>query len=260
MPIYLGNQLVGAAALGNLPVSQIANLFPFEAPIPTNDLIMWLDSTTFTTGSSIWQSNLGLDYSGSFTGQTPVKKLTDNDGVINFTTSSAMRIGGTTTLDYQAEDFTIFVATRYSGSSTDRHGRLLDGVSNNWLAPTYGGNGGGGATEYWAAYYNTSAFVILSGSIYDTEWRISTIVRDTTNTSSSFYTNGVLAATGATNSTTQGFNGLSINNGAFTDGTVSVGTGEVTQGDVGDIIVYNRVMNQSEITQVYNTLKGRYGL
>ena len=258
MPIFLGNQSVGAAALGNLPVSQITQ---FVVPtIPTNDLIFWLDAKTFTTGSSTWSSNNGLAYSGSLTGVTPVKKLTDNGGAVNFTTSSAMRIGGAASLNYTAEDFTIFVATRYSGSSTDRHGRLLDGVTNNWLAPTYGGGGGGGDTEYWSAYYNTSAFIILSGSIYDTQWRISTIVRDKTNTSSSFYVNSVLAANGSNNSTTQGFNGLAINNGQSATGTTNPGTGEVTQGDVGDIILYNRVMNQSEITQVYDILKGRYGL
>jgi hypothetical protein len=193
-------------------------------------------------------------------GFTPVQKRDDNGGVINFTTSSAMKIGGVASLDYKAEDFTIFVATRYSGSETDRHGRLLDGVSNNWLAPTYGGGGGSGDTEKSSAYYNTSTFIIESGSIYDTQWRISTIVRDKTNTSSSFYVNGGLAATGANNATTQGFNGLAINFGAFTNGTINPGTGEVTQGDVGDILLYNRVMNQSEITQVYNVLKVRYGL
>lgn len=260
MPIYLGNQLVGAAALGNLPVSEIANIFPFEPAIPTDDLVMWLDGTQFTTGSSTWVSNLGLDYSGSFTGQTPVQKRNDNGGVVNFTTSSAMRIGGPTQLDYQAEDFTLFVATRYSGSSTDRHGRLFDAVSNNWLAPTYGGGGGAGDTEYWSAFYNTSYFIDLSGTVYDTNWRIYSIVRDKTNTSASIYINTERISAGTNNATTEGFNGLSINNGAFTDGTLSVGSGEVTQCDVGDIILYNRVMNVSEITQVYNVLKDRYGL
>jgi hypothetical protein len=260
MPIFLGDKQIGAAALGNLPVSNIANVFVTTPPIPTDNLVFWLDATTFSTGSSTWNSNLGLPYSGSFTGQTPVQKRSDNGGVVNFTTSSAMRIGGAASLNYTAEDFTMFVATRYSGSSTDRHGRLLDGVTNNWLAPTYGGGGGAGDTEYWAAYFNTSTFIILSGSLYDTEWRISTIVRDKTNTSSSFYTNAVLAASGSNNATTNGFNGLAINNGSAATGTTNPGTGEVTQADVGDLILYNRVLNQSEITQVYNTLKGRYGL
>jgi hypothetical protein len=260
MPIFLGNQSVGAAALGNLPVSEIAHIFLTTPTIPTTNLVFWLDATTFTTGSSTWTSNNGLAYSGSFTGQTPVKKLTDNGGAVNFTTSSAMRIGGAASLNYEAQDFTIFVATRYSGSSTDRHGRLLNGVNNNWLAPTYGGGPGAGDTENTSAYYNTSTFIILSGSIYDTQWRISTIVRDKTNTSSSFYVNSVLAASASNNSTTNGFNFLSINNGQFNDGTVNPGTGEVTQGDVGDIVLYNSVLNQSQITEVYDILKGRYGL
>ena len=260
MSIYLGNKLVYGAALGNLPVSNIANVFVTTPTIPTDDLIFWLDGTSFTTGSPTWNSNYGLPYSGSFTGATLVQKRSDNGGVVNFTTSSAMRFGGPDSLDYQAEDFTIFVATRYSGSSTDRHGRLLNGVDNNWLAPTYGGGGGGGDTEYWSAYYNTSYFIDLSGTVYDTNWRIYSIVRDKTNTSSSIYINTERISAGTNNATTEGFDGLSINNGQFNDGTTNPGTGEVTQCDVGDVILYNRVFNQSEITQVYNALKDRYGL
>lgn len=253
--IYLGNVNLGSTGLylGNIPMA----INPFEdrgVEIPTNNLVFWLDPSTFVTGSSTWVSNLGLSFSGSFVGPTPVKK--PSDYVLNFTTSSAMTFGGNASLNYTSSDFTIFVATRYSGSSTDRHGRLIDGVNNNWLMPTYGGDGGGGATEYWAAYYNTTSFVILSGSIYDTQWRISTVVRDKTNLSSSFYSNAVLAASASNNATSEGFNGIRINAGGLTN----PGTGEVTQCDVGDIILYNRVLSQSEINTVYNAIKGRYGL
>lgn len=236
------------------------NSYELIQDLPSQGLQFWLDSTTFTTGSSTWVSNGGLQFSGSFTGATPVQKRTDNDGIVNFTTSSAMKIGGNTSLNYTASNYTLFVVNRYTGSSADYHGRLLDGDTNNWLAPTYGGGGGGGATEYHSAYFNGSSFIIQSGSIYDTEWRISTVVRDIPNLSSSFYVNGVLAASGANNATTNGFNGLSINNGQSGNGTVNPGTGEVTQADVGDIVLYNTVLNQSQIDIVYNILKNRYGL
>jgi hypothetical protein len=255
MPIFLGNQQITNAYLGSFNVTDIIQS---EINIPQNNLIFWLDPTTFTSGSSTWNSKYNLQFSGSFTGVTPVKK--DLDYAVNFTTSSAMRFGGDSSLNYTSSNFTLFVATRYSGSSTDRHGRLIDSVNSNWLAPTYGGGGGAGDTEYWAAYYNTIGFIIQSGSIYDTQWRISTIVRDTTNLSSSFYINSVLAASASNNSTSQAFNGLAINNGQFTNGTVNPATGEVTQADVGDIILYNRVLSQNEITTVYDTIKGRYGL
>jgi hypothetical protein len=259
MAIYLGNKLVSAAALGNLPVSNIANVFETTTVIPTDDLIFWLDGTSFTTGSPTWNSNYGLPYSGSFTGATPVQKRTDNGGVVNFTTSSAMRFGGPDSLDYRAEDFTLVIANRYSGSASDVHGRMLCGVSNNWLAPTYGGTPAAGTNEKPSAYYNGSTFIIDSGS-YDTEWRISTVVRDKTNLSSSFYLNSVLVASGSNNETTNGFFGLSINDGVFSNGTTNPGQDEVNQADVGDVILYNRVLNQSEITQIHNTLKDRYGI
>lgn len=257
--VYLGGTEITNSIL--YMGEQMVVINPFQdkgVEIPTSSLVFWLDPSTFVTGSSVWNSNYGLPFSGSFVGPTPVKK--PSDYVVNFTTSSAMRFGGNASLNYTATDFTLFVATRYSGSSTDRHGRLINGVSNNWLMPTYGGDGGGGATEYWAAYYNDATFVILSGSIYDTQWRISTVVRDKTNLSSSFYTNAVLAASASNNATTNGFNGIAINAGTFVDGTTNPGGGEVTQGDVGDIILYNKVLSQSEINEVYNAIKGRYGL
>jgi hypothetical protein len=259
MPIFLGNQEIGLASLGSLPVANIQQGAPSPS-IPTTNLVFWLDSTTFTTGSSTWVSNFGLLFSGSFTGATPVQKRADNGGVVNFTTSSAMKLGGNSGLNYTASNYTLFVVNRYTGSAADSHGRLLDGVNNNWLAPTYGGGGGGGAAEYHSAYYNTSTFIIQSGSIYDTEWRISTVVRDIPNLSSSFYVNSILAATGANNATTNGFNGLAINNGQSGNGTINPATGEVTQADVGDILLYNTVLNQAEINNVYNALKLRYGL
>jgi len=259
--IYLGDSLIEAKGLYLGEFEALINPTSSLDTIPTASLVFWLDGTNFTTGSSTWISNNGLAFSGSFTGATPVQKRADNGGVVNFTTSSAMLIGGDTSLNYSSSNFTLFVATRYSGSSTDRHGRLLDATLNNWLAPTYGGDPVfAGNTEYSSTYYNASTFIIQSGSIYDTEWRISTIVRDIPNLSSSFYVNGVLAASGANNATTNGFIGLSINNGIYSNGTTNPGSGEVTQADVGDLILYNSVLDQSQINDVYSVLKQRYGL
>ena len=197
MSIYLGNKSIELASLGSIPVQSILDVRIIPA-IPTASLVFWLDATSFTTGSGTWSSNYGIPYSATFNGATPVQKREDNGGVVNFTTSSALVLGaGGATFNYTTASYTLFVATRYSGSSTDRHGRLLEGRINNWLAPTYGGGGAAGSTEYHSAYYNASTFIIQSGSIYDTEWRISTVVRDIPNLSSSFYVNGVIAATGA---------------------------------------------------------------
>jgi hypothetical protein len=240
--------------VGNTNVSlQIANV-PFS--IPTASLVFWLDGRTFVTGTN-WTAAFG-NMTGSMVGATPVKASTSNGGVVNFTTSSAMLITGTNPLNFTSSAYTIFVATRYSGSSTDFHGRLLDARSNNWLFPTYGGGGGLGLKS--SAWYNTTDFIIESGSIYDTEWRISTGVRDTANVSASFFLNGNFVLSASNDATTRGFNGLSINRGAFTDATVNPAIGEVTQADVGDIILYNRVLSNEEIANVASALGSRYGI
>jgi hypothetical protein len=242
--------------VGDTNVSlQIAD-FPY--PISTASLVFWLDGKTFVTGNN-WIPTFG-NATGSMTGATPVKASPSNGGVVNFTTSSAMVITSPNSLNFTASAYTVFVATRYSGSSSDRHGRLLDARNNNWLFPTYGGGGGGGVTTYSSAWYNTTDFIIASGSIYDTEWRISTGVRDTTNLSASFFLNGNFVLSASNDATTRGFDGLSINDGFYTDGTVNPGGDEVTQADVGDIILYDRVLSNAEIQNVTNVLKGRYGI
>jgi len=242
--------------VGNTNVSlQVANV-PY--PISTASLVFWLDGKTFVTGTN-WTSTYG-DVIGSMVGATPVKASTANGGVVNFTTSSAMIITGSNTLNFTSSAYTLFVANRYTGSSTDFHGRLLDSRNNNWLFPTYGGGGGGGAVEYSSTWYNTTDFIIVSGSIYDTEWRISTAVRDTTNVSASFFLNGNFILSASNAATVKGFNGLAINRGQSNDGSTNPATGEVTQCDVGDIILYNRVLSNQEILDVTNVLKGRYGI
>lgn len=261
--IYLGNQQINAAALGSIPVSSITlETIPVPPPPtpPTASLVFWFDGREYVSSSSAWYSNNNLPYTASSVGALPLQKRSDNGGIVNFTTASAITIDGAGGMNYTTKDFTLFVATRYSGSATDIHGRLFSSVNVNWLMPTYGGGPGGGSTEYHSAYFDRNTFIILSGSIYDTEWRISTVVRDRPNASSSFYVNGVLAASGSNNTAADGFFGLSINAGAFQGGTTNPAGGEVTQADVGDILLYDSVLNQSQINTVYDILKVRYGL
>lgn len=256
--IYLGNQQINAAALGSIPVSSITlETIPVSPPTPpTASLVFWFDGREYVSSSSEWYSNNNLPYTASSVGALPLQKRSDNGGIVNFTTASAITIDGAGGMNYTDKNFTLFVATRYSGSETDIHGRLFSAVNVNWLMPTYNA----GTTEYHSAYFDRNSFIILSGSIYDTEWRISTVVRDRPNASSSFYVNGVLAASGSNNTAADGFSGLSINAGAYQGGTTNPAGGEVTQADVGDILLYDSVLNQSQINTVYDILKVRYGL
>lgn len=248
--VYLGNvQIISnALLLGDNKVLINSFTGPLDT-IPTASLQFWLDPTTYTSGNR-WFSKIG-NATGSFTGSF----IYSGSTFFNMTTASVCEFNTTASLNYSSQPNTIFVVGRSSGSATDYHGRLLAGRNNNWLMGTYGGGGAAGTTENQRSYYASSNFVI-NDTPYDTQWRVYTAVWQS-STSASFFVNGQWVAE-STAASMQSFNLISINNGFFQNGTG--GGAENTQADYGDIILYNRVLSKTEIAQVYDVIKSKYGL
>jgi hypothetical protein len=248
MPIFLGNQEIGLASLGSLPVTNIQQVAPAPVVLPSQGLQFWLDPTVYSGSGSRWLSKVG-NATGSFTGSY----IYSGSTFFNMNTASFCEFNTTSSLNYTSQPNTLFVVGRSSGSISDYHGRLIGGKANNWLMGTYGGGGGGGSIAYQRAYYD-GTFVILD-TAYDTQWRVYTAVWQNAS-SASFFVNGVKVAE-STVASQYGFNGFSINNGTFQGSGAGA---EVTQADYGDIILYNRVLTSAEITEVYNGIKDKYGL
>jgi hypothetical protein len=249
MPIFLGNQEIGLASLGSLPVSNIQQVTPVTVvELPAAGLQFWLDPTTYTTSGSKWLSKVG-NATGSFTGSY----IYSGSTFFNMNTGSVCEFNTTSSLDYAAQPNTLFVVGRSSGSAADYHGRLISAKGNNWLMGTYGGHGAV-PTEYQRAYYDGT--FVIQDTAYDTQWRVYTAVWQNSS-SASFFVNGVKVAQ-STVASQYGFNVPSINNGQFQGGVA--GANENTQADYGDIILYNRVLTSAEITEVYNGIKSKYGL
>ena len=249
--LFLGDRPILESYLGDkfteYNISSSIIVVPPTPTIITASLQFWLDPTSYSGSGSKWLSTYG-NATGSFTGSY----IYSGSTFFNMNTSSVCNFNTTASLDYSATQNTIFVVGRSSGSATDSHGRLLAG-NNNWLMGTYGGSGGGaGLTEYQRAYYDGT--FVIADTPYDTIWRVYTAVWQN-STSASFFVNGQWVAE-STAASQYGFNGFSINNGAF---QVYAG-GEQTQADYGDIILYNRVLTSTEIAQVYDVIKSKYGL
>jgi hypothetical protein len=249
MPIFLGNQQIGLASLGSLPVSNIQQVLQTPVQLPSAGLQFWLDPTTYTTSGSKWLSKVG-NATGSFTGSY----IHSGSTFFNMNTASICEFNTTSSLDYSSQPNTLFVVGRSSGSATDHHGRLISAKGNNWLMGTYGGGSIAGLTEYQRAYYD--GLFVIQDTAYDTQWRVYTAVWQNSS-SASFFVNGVKVAQ-STAGGQYGFDRPSINNGQFQSGNNFAQ--ENTQADYGDIILYNRVLTSAEITQVYNTIKDKYGL
>ena len=254
--VYLGSvEIVSNALLlgnDNILINSFDSTPAPPAPpatIPQAGLQFWLDPTTYTTSGSKWLAKQG-NATGSFTGNY----IYSGSTFFNMNTASVCAFNTTSSLNYGTQPNTLFVVGRSSGSATDQHGRLIAG-GNNWLMGTYGGGGGAGSTESQRAYYDGQ--FVINDTPYDTQWRVYTAVWQNAS-SASFFVNGQWVAE-STAGGQYGFNGFAINNGLYQTGTAG-GYGENTQADYGDIILYDRVLTKTEITEVYDAIKSKYGL
>jgi hypothetical protein len=243
--LYLGNTQINAAGLyfSDKLVSINPFIPPIPAPIPTNGLQMWLDPTTYTTSGSVWLASYG-NGTGSFTGSYAYS------GSNFFNYPQATKVNFSTTsgsLNYSTTQNTIFVVGRASGSGgAGTVGRLLNGKSNNWLMGTYSAGG----NNYMRAY-DPGGVDGFFDTTFDNAWRVHTGIWQN-SLSASYYVNGAFVTT----ITAPGFGGRVGPNGICIN---DIG-GENGQGDLGDVIIYNRVLSDAEITEVYDVIKGKYGL
>ena len=215
---------------------------PISGSIPTGSVQMYFDSADWNGISSTLL--------GRYANAT-ASLLNVTVGIsssLNFTTSSNLITTASGIQPVQATTSTIFVIYASSGSATDPHGRLLNSQATNWLFGTYGGKTPPTLTETQYAWYNNQ-FVINSGS-YDTNWHMMSGIRHSATSASVYIDN--LYKTGSLQSN-NGFNGLTVN---FPIGSPD----ESTQANIGVFGVYNRELTPSEITDIYNNYKTKYGL
>ena len=162
-------------------------------------------------------------------------------GSMSMTTSSirAVTLSGANSLqtgmDLTTGQYTISVAQRFVVIG----GRITTTSVNNWLLGAWGSQ-----TD---VYYSVG-WVTPSSGTSDTNWRIVTGTVDTVNDVYNLYINGIL--TYSNNAGSAGPNGLGIN----------VYPSEPSNSEVGFLQVYNRVLSASEVKQLFNSQRGRYGL
>ena len=235
---------------------KIATINPIiDQNLPTQSLLAWFDASTYNSTDS-WYARQG-NATASLSGSTPPSWKSDFGGIFNYTTASVSDITSSISLPLNiltSSNYTIFVATRYSGSSTDYHGRTLACRNNNWFLGTYGGGGGAGSTEYTNAMWSysgiTGSFTIQSGS-YDTNWRIHTALKSFTT--ASYYLNGTFITASLNNNNVDGPDKLGFNQNYL-------GFNELNQMDIAHVVVYNRALSNAEVVQVYNVISKRLGL
>jgi hypothetical protein len=138
-----------------------------------------------------------------------------------------------------SSNYTVMVASRYT---TVTSGRILSAYINNWLL----GHHSSTSEEYYAEGW------VRDSAVADTSWRIYAGTGNISADQYSLYINGSLIVNNS-NAGSQGPNGFTVGRFRGTDS-------EYSEGEIGFLLAYNRVLTASEIATNYNALKSRYGL
>lgn len=138
-----------------------------------------------------------------------------------------------------SSNYTVMVASRYT---TVTSGRMLSSYINNWLL----GHHASTSEEYYAQGW------IRDSGVADTSWRIYAGTGNMSTDQYSLYINGSLIVNNS-NAGSEGPNGFTIGRFRGTDS-------EYSEGEIGFLIAYNRVLTTAEILSNTNALKSRYGL
>lgn len=238
MPIeaFLGtNKLFfGDLRLGQSIVAIDGTQNPFPV---TGGLDMWVDARLWS-GVGNLNASVG-NYTASLINAT---KTNINEGVITLQSSSILEISGSggAAINYTSfASYSVVLIGKNSGSDALQHGRMLNSTTN-WFMGTHAET-----VDDWFAVSNW----VYDGSTPDDQlWRVYTGVQHTAS-SASFYVNNVYK--GGTTAAVAGFNGLMINKGQSITQNVTA-SGEYTYCEIGQILVYNRPLTQTEIGQIYS--------
>ena len=145
-------------------------------------------------------------------------------------------------------DYTIMCATRYTSTTASTQERILstNDTDPNWLLGHWDGYRSVHFAGSWIG--SSSGNAPITG---ETDWAIYTCSRDHSADTQSMWVNKTKAVTDSSS----GSNGPDI---------LVVGGGysnlEYSNCACGFVIVYDKVLTDSEIKQNYNALRGRYGL
>lgn len=205
--------------------------------IVTSGLQVYLDasnSTSYPGSGATW-----FDLSGNSNHITLVGSptfSTNNGGILQFNGTNQY---GYNALNYSASTFTIMAASRYSGAT---RGRVISTQVGNWLL----GHHNASCEEYYAEGW------IRDSTVNDTNWRIYTATENYAADQRSFYVNNNILVSNST-AGAGGFNGLAL-------GRYGTSNSEYSTCEISFILVYNRLLTQSEMLQNYYALKPRYGL
>lgn len=166
-------------------------------------------------------------------------KVLETNGTTSYLSVSTPNLSST--------NYTVMVGSRYTSTSNTyntNNSRLLNAVGNNWLL------------GHW---YKTSDKHFAEGWVTDsgygdgdTNWGIHTATGNISSDQYSYYKNNS-AVVSNSSAGSQGPSGFAFGRAGYYDG-------EYAPGQLSFLLVYNKILTSSEMTQNYDAFKGRLGL
>jgi hypothetical protein len=138
---------------------------------------------------------------------------------------------------------TVFIVGRYNG--TTPRGRVLSGTNNNWLMGWHSG---------FLDRFFPGAWVLQSNVSATTSWQI--YATDHSSSIQRVFRNNSLVSSGAVTGT-QGPSGLTLGSNG-NNSTTALSEPSISQ--IAEIIVYSRVLSDSERQAIFSYLNARYGV
>jgi hypothetical protein len=158
-------------------------------------------------------------------------------GVLQFA-KDATGYGTNSTLNLSASNNTVisFVRKLADGDS----GRTVTALNNNWLMAHH--------DNTWGDYYAEGWVNDVGSPTSDTIWRMFTATGNVSTDTWATYANETLLASNSNGSA--GPNGWNLNNQYGQNSTCQI----------ANLLVWNRVLTTTEISQVFNAYRGRFGI
>jgi hypothetical protein len=232
MPLYLKNNKV-------ISSSSITSTGVFTKKINRDSLICYLDAAdvdSYPGSGTTW-----YDLSGNGTNGTLVNGVSYNSGVAGgvLVTNGSNQYITVPCGNLTSTNYTVIGGAKYATVS----GRIFSAESNNWLLGWWSNT-----TEN---YYANGWVSPVSAGAADTNWRIMAGSGNISESQYIVYVNSV--ATYSNQSGTAGPYNLSL-------GRYAPGNSEYSNAYISFLLVYNRVLNPFEISEVYQAMRGRLGI
>ena len=220
--------------------------FANNAPVVTDGLVFYVDagnSNSYPGSGGTW-TDLIKGASGSMSNMDNTNHSSSNGGIMTFDGSNEHVDIGNPIVFSSSFSCCLFFKTGNSSGNDVFLGKY-DGATSFWA----------GTTDNDIVLWQTGGNnITTTTTVTDNAWRMLSLTYDNSSTSKKMYLNTTLEASATIN----------LNGGNFGSGDITLGRfGQHVSnfwwgGSIGFLMMYDKALSLSEITQNYNALKNRF--